>query len=144
MGLLDEADGDLVAFWKTKNAITSIVGIGDNAKLWPDAARDSEPEPFVVFTANGGKRFNHLAGRSRARITVLHVYSWGVSREQADALAKAIYDSTVDYRGSMGQTTVMWIKCEDAPLTGFDFPTDDSNEKRYWTRDVYRIAHTEN
>lgn len=142
-GLFDQQNGGLITYWKSKAAITSIVGTGSACRIWPDEAKQGVSEPYVVFEVVGGVSEQHLAGVSGVRGSVVHVYSYAATRAGADALSEAIRTSTANYRGLMSGVFVNWVEASDAPDGGIDRTQDGSNTQRYWTRLILRIAHAE-
>lgn len=142
MGLFDEQTGDLVTHWKSRSAISTLVGLGTNAKIWPDAAKQGVEAPFIYFVrAPGGHINKTLTGVSGGRVTLVHVYCWGRTPSEADKLSDAVFLNTVDYRGTMGTTRIFWIFCDSPPDSGYEAIENGSDKKRYWRRHVFRIAH---
>lgn len=141
MAFLDEIDGDLITWWKTKSSITDIVGTGTSAKIWPDRAKQGQTGRFIVFQEGmGGESYRHLSGGNTVRECVLHVYCYGDSRSDASALAEAVRVATENYRGAMGSTYVHDVTAI-APDSGVDEPSDDTPQQRYWTRLVFDVTH---
>lgn len=142
MGLFDASSGGLVTYWKTKTGITDLVGTATNARMWPDAAKQGADAPYIVFVRGGGNVNQRLAASADSGgTTILHVYCVGATAAQAATLAEAVSDNTVDYRGSMSGTRIMYVKLVDSPDSGFETPWDGTDQKRFWTRVVLRIAH---
>lgn len=147
MGLFDEGTGGLVTHWKSFVAITSRVGAGTTAKIRPDIAKEQWTGQFVVYTRGpGGKVHGHLAGTAGARQSIVHVYCWGDSRADADALCEAVKVNTQNGRMRglhSGGIVVNWVFVDDPPDDGYDKPTDASQAAKFWTRVVLRITHSE-
>lgn len=146
MGLFDEGTGGLVTYWKSVSAITSRVGAGTSAKIAPDAAREKWTGQFIVYTRGpGGNIHGHLTGTTGARQSIVHVYCWADSRTDADALCEAIKVNTqnASMRGVHGGIIVNWVFVDDPPDDGYDKPVDGSDTKKFWTRVVLRITHSE-
>lgn len=141
MGLFEERTGDLITYWKSVGAITTLVGSGSSAKIWPDAAAEGYDAPFIYFIRNGGVRHRRLAGHNGGRLTVVHVYCWGRTSTEADTLAAAIENNTVDYRGTMGSTRIMYVYQDDVPESGYEPIEPDSDKKRFWRRVTLRFVH---
>lgn len=148
MGLFDEKTGGLVVFWKSQVAITSRVGSGINAKIAPDVASELwTTGQFVVYTRGpGGNVFRHLTGCTGGRLSIVHVYCWGDTRADADALAEAVKVTTQNSMARnlySGNIYVNSVFVDDPPDDGYDKPTDGSAKSKYWTRVVLRIMHSE-
>lgn len=145
-GLLDKTSGGLVSYWKTVSAITSRVGSGANARIARDAARQKwTNESFIVYTRAGGDVYRHLEGTSGVRTTIVHVYCWGDSADDADDLCEEVKLAmqTGFARTTWGDTFINRSVVDDVPLDGYDAPLDGSDDKRHWSRLVLRITHTE-
>lgn len=143
VGLFDERTGGLVTYWKSKAAITALVGTGTAARIWPSKAKQGADVPHIVYSRVGGESAAHLAGASGARKSVVHVYCYAETQSGADALAEAVRTSTANYRGDMSGTTVMWVECTDALDDGTDAAQDASDNDKYWVRVILRISHVE-
>lgn len=144
MGFFDERTGGLVTLWKNTAGITALVGTGTAARIYPDQAKQGVDTPFLVYTRGpGGQVHRHLGGHAGPRLSIVHVYCWGDTRAAADGLAEAVKVGTQGYRGTTGGTVVNYAFVDDAPDDGHDPPIDGSDTKRYWTRLVLRIVHTD-
>lgn len=146
MGLFDERTGGLVTYWKSVSAITALIGSGDSCRAWPDGAKQGQPAPFVVYTrAAGGEVFRHLTGTSGRRSVVCHVYCWGDTRTAADALCEAVKTAMESGFARNTWAGIYVNACfVDEPFDGgHDQPIDGSDAKRYWSRLVLRIVHSE-
>jgi hypothetical protein len=145
VGLFDERTGGLVSYWKSVPAITSRVGAGVDAKIAPDAPKEKWSGQFLVYTRGpGGTVHRHLGGSSGVRTSIVHVYCYGDTRADADALAEDVKVRTQNQRGLWGNTYVQYVFIDDPPDDGSDSPIDGSQKVRFWTRVVMRIMHSEN
>lgn len=147
MGLLTEGSGALVSYWKTVNAITSLVGSGANARIARDAARQKwKTGSFIVYTRGpGGDVYRHLEGAAGVRTTIVHAYCWGESADDADELSEEIKLAMQSgfARTTWGDTFINRSVVDDVPDDGYDPPFDGSDDKKHWSRVVLRITHTE-
>ena len=144
MGLFDEKDGDLVAFWAGVTEITDIVGAGDNCKIWPDEARQDLDPPYIVYEGgNGGESHQHLAGYTGLRESIVHAFCYGSKRSIADNLAEVVKAHTqVLQEQTIGGTWIDHVR--SSPIfRGYDKATDQSTNRRYWSRVVFNIVHSE-
>lgn len=145
-GLFDEESGGLVVYWKTVTAITQRVGANASARIAADVAREKWTGQFLVYTrGTGGTVFNHLGGTTGVRISLVHVYAWGDSRTDADALIEAVKRAM---QSGFARTTwngVYIHRCfiDEPPDDGYDPPFDGSDKKKFWSRLVLRITHAE-
>lgn len=146
MGLFDENTGGLVTYWRTISAITSLVGTSGNARIWPGAAREGKPAPYIVYVrAPGGDVFRYLSGTSGTRATVVHIYCWADTPSGADALLELVKQSMQSgfARATWAGTYINAVYILDAPDDGYDKPLDSSDDKKHWVRLVLRIVHSE-
>lgn len=145
-GLFDETNGGLVTYWKSVAAITALVGSTANARIYPDQAKQGASLPHLVYTrASGGNVFRHLAGMSGCRTSVLHVYAFASSRSGADALAEAVKQSMQVSFARTTRSGVYVNACfvDDATDDGVDDVAPGTDVKKYWSRLVLRIVHSE-
>lgn len=142
MGFFDEKTGGLITQWKAVTAITDIVGTGTSAKIWPHAAVQGTPPPYVVFTRVDGRPIIRLAGTTGARLTVLHVYCYGVTAAQADTLANAVKTATEAMRGTYTGVYVNRVEVESID-DGYEQREVAGDFKDFWVRLVVRIIHSE-
>ena len=142
-GLFDERTGGLVTYWKSIAAITTLVGSGTSARIYPHRAKQKVNPPYIEYMRGGGQSEKDLAGVTGHRLTILYVYCYGATLSAADALAEAVRQNTANYRGEMSGVYVRRIWCDDALDGGVDEPIDDSYSPKYWVRVIFRIAHAE-
>jgi hypothetical protein len=145
-GLFDKQSGGLVTFWKSKTAITDLVGAASSAKIWPNRAPEGSALPYIVYTrGTGGIVHQYLGGYSGARQSIVHVYCYGATNTAADALCEAVKQNTRDgnMRGTWAGVYVNWVYIDEPPDDEVDDPVDKSDTKKYWTRLVLRIVHSE-
>ena len=142
-GLYDERTGGLVTYWKSISAITTLVGAGTSARIYPQRAKQKAALPYIEYLRGGGQSEKHHGGVSGHRLTLLYVYCYGATLAAADALAEAVRQNTANYRGDMSGVYVRRITCDDALDDGVDEPIDDSYSPKYWVRVIFRIAHAE-
>ena len=142
-GLYDERTGGLVTHWKSISAITTLVGSGTSARIYPQRAKQKAALPYIEYLRGGGQSEKHHDGVSGHRLTLLYVYCYGATLAAADALAEAVRQNTANYRGDMSGVYVRRITCDDALDDGVDEPIDDSYSPKYWVRVIFRIAHAE-
>lgn len=142
MGFFDETSGGLITQWKTASAITDLVGTGNAAKIWPQVARQGAVPPYVTFTRADGRPIIDLGGPVGARLTVLHVYCWGITATQADTLADAVKDATEDLRGTYSGTIVHRVEAESID-DGYEQREPAAGYLNFWVRLVVRLVHSE-
>ena len=142
-GLFDERTGGLVTYWKSISAITTLVGSGTSARIYPHRAKEKAALPYIEYLRGGGQSERHHGGVSGMRLSLVYVYCNGATLAAADALAEAVRGNTANYRGDMSGVYVNRVYCDDALDDGVDEPIDKSYTPKYWTRVIFRIAHAE-
>lgn len=135
---------DLKTYWKTKSAITAIVGAGAHAKIYQDAPREGVKPPFVVFRLFEGfssEALSAIAGLAQRRV---QVDCYGTNPKQADDLQEAIrLAPTQGHRGTVGSSYVHGVTSADTARTGVDDPPKGSKAFRYWSSRDYMVAYNE-
>lgn len=132
-------------YLKTITAITNRVGSGSDARIYPDRIREGAAMPAIAYVeGGGGHSFEHLGGISGLAETVMHVYTYGSSRTEANDLAEVVRLAPLQgFDGTMGSTAVRAVSASGHRDTGFDTPRHASDRPRYWTRRIYNIHHAE-
>lgn len=142
MGFFDEQSGGLVTHWKSVAAITSLVGAGDNARIYAHAARQTQAKPFITYNRADGIPYFYLGGPSGARLTVLHVYCWAQTLAGADALAEVVKNNTRNMRGTYTGIVVNRVEMQTID-DGFQYREAASTEMDFFVRLIVRIVHSE-
>ena len=101
--------------------------------------------PAIVYVeAGGGESFEFLGGISGLAETVLHVYTYGGTRTQANDLAEVVRLAPLQgFDGTMGSTAVTSVSASGHRDTGFDPPRHKDDKPKYWTRRIYNLHHAE-
>ncbi len=134
---------DLENWFRSRTRITDLVGEGAACRVFPDALKQGCSLPAIHYNEAGGDSIEHLGGGAGFARTVLHVYSYGATRRAANQLAEIVKEEMRPYRGMMGSRFVSGVNCSSHRDTGIDQPQDNSDAKRYWTRRIYDVWHTE-
>ena len=144
---LDELDGGLVAFLRSSASIRSHVGGDDaddqDARIFAEAARQGEANPFLVYTQSGGHSIKHHGGVDGDIDMTLQVYAYAVDQRTSRALAILVRDLLLA-AGNGADTTLSdgtKIKvCNGGVVdSGHDFAKQSSDIKRFWVRGVYNL-----
>lgn len=138
-----EKDGVIIQILKQAAQITNVVGAGDNARIWPDDAKQGAQLPHIcIYDADADESTMHLTGTSGYRVTRIQIYAIAAKKSQARALAELARVKCLAYRGQVGTIFVNWIKGGYMD-SGIDEPEKASDTKRYWTRCVLDVMHSE-
>jgi len=142
VAFFDEKTGGLITHWKTVAGITALVGTGTAAKIWPHLANEGTVPPYICYIRADGRPFIHLGGRTGARLTVIHIYSYGTTLAEADQLSEAVKVNTEPMRGTYSGTIVNRVEVETID-DGFELRQQGSDQKDFWVRLVVRMVHSE-
>ncbi len=140
--MADFAD-ELKTWMKTQASITSLVGSGVNARIYPDMPRQGAALPFITYVEVGGSSNEHHGGISGIAEAVFHIYAFGATRTAANDLAEAIRLAMQTFRGTMGSTAVSWVSASVHRDADVDKARDKNDKHRYWCRRIYSIFHAE-
>ena len=133
----------LIAYLKTLGGVTSLVGTGTAARIYPDDLKQSATLPAMTVTRLSGGPVTYLGGRSGINDATFQIVSYGATRAAADALDNAAFDTM----GSLANATMGSVKTTDTQAqpgsrdSGVDLPLDGSDARRYWARTTYRIFY---
>lgn len=135
---------DLETYWKTKSAITSIIGSGRHARIYEDSPKQGARLPFIVYRCFEGfstEGLSQIAGAAQRRV---QVDCYGTSAKQADDLQEAVrLAPTQGHRGNVGSSFVNGITSPDTARTGTDDPPKGSKKYRHWSSRDYLVAYNE-
>lgn len=135
---------DLLTYLKTVPAITSLVGSGTAARIFPDLRKEGSSLPCVVYKRTSGGEVTGISGGHGLHKATFDVYSIAASRAAADALDDAIYDNLQGGNRTFGSTAVTEVFVgPDSRESGADAPLDGTDQADYWARTVYEIWYSE-
>ena len=132
-------------YLKAQAGITAHVGSGDNARIFPDRAKQGVALPYVVYIQAGGEQYLCHTGFNSIRQTILHVYSYGSTDAVANDLAEELKSAfEALQKTTIGDPTTgqVWVDCcfVDVPDSGSEDPKDASDSHKYWRRLVVTIV----
>lgn len=134
----------MVTYWKAAISITEKVGSGSSARIYPEVARQKKPDgSYIVYMRQGGESIQHSVGASGTRVTDLHVFCYGDTMADADALMEAVRTKTQNFRGTLSGTYVNFIVVTDAPDSGVNESETAEDDHEYWARVILQITHDE-
>ena len=131
-------------YLKTVSAVTTLVGAASAGRIWFDLARQGAVLPYIVVAkGGGGQSYESLSAIAGLGQTILHVYCYGSTREQAHSVSEAVRIAIQRYRGLMGLTYVSEVHA----ISGEESMVDPSQEKsdihRWIAHRIYSIHHAE-
>ena len=144
MALYDEKTGDLIVWLKTQAAITSRVGTGTAAQIYPRREQQDITGQALVFDRVTGQQYQHVAGETKIRRDVVHFYSYGDTNSQSEALDEALHDAfcpggVQTRNATWGASNINLVRKLDGPTYGEDAPVKADARYRYWTMSAYEI-----
>lgn len=134
----------VIEILKANAGVTAIVGAGDNAKIYPLEAAQTQAVPYIVVRLLGNSPQDTKQGVSSLDETTVAVYccqsSYLLSRTLAEAVRSALDRSTI----SGGAETVQAIYFQDedtykAEIGSGTDKTSGSNKEIYETEHIYNV-----
>jgi hypothetical protein len=151
VGFLDELTGDFVIHLRTAPSVTvdgvtvptiaSLVGTNQDARIFPEQARQGVPLPQIIYTQAGGASSKTLAGLDGCEDLTLHVYAYADSPNGSRMLARAIHERCLRNDNSVwGEGTIVHV-CNGSIIdTGVEPARDQSDQKKFWTRLLLKLV----
>lgn len=144
---LDELTGDFVKYLRGDATVSAAVGVGEDARIFPEASRQSAERPFIVYTQAGGHSIKHHGGVDETENLTLHIYAYGDSPSVARSLAVAARNRMlVAGNGAntiAGDGTAILVCNGGIVDSGYDHANDSSDRKRFWVRVVLSMLINE-
>ena len=137
---------ELLAYLKSRSAITDLVGVGNAARIYPDRMEQGVEMPYLVIVESGGENPEILSGTGGAGLvqSSWQIYSVAKNRKGANDLSEVVRLAPMQgFKGYMGTTFVNEVACPQHRDSDVDDPVEGSSAYRYWTRRVYDIWHTQ-
>jgi len=139
-GFLNELNGDFVLFLRAYAPISTLVGTGTDARIYPEAARQGAVAPYLVYTQAGGNSEKYLGGLDGCENMIVHVYAYADSQPQSKELAVAVRDRMLPTQAIVGDGTKLHV-CNGGIIdTGYERDQASGDRKRFWTRLVLRMV----
>ena len=150
MGFYDAKDGDLVTWLKTKAAVTALVGVADDARIWPDQGQQSWDGngQAIIFVRSQSNPFHELGAVSPMVHDVVQFFCYGDTREDADALEAVLFSVLCPTSNgkarplrhqTFGATKVNLIQPASRGQAGTDASVKTSGQYRYWSMAAYDV-----
>lgn len=155
MSFLDELTGDFVVHLRTAPsflagletipAIASMIGSGENARIFAEQSRLGAAMPQIVYTMVSGHSSKDLAGVDGCQDLTLHVYAYSDAQVESLRLARAIHKRTIAHASNSiwGTGTGVHVCNGGIVDSGRDPAGDQSDRKHYWQRLVLRMVISE-
>lgn len=136
---------EFVTWVKTVSALTSLIGSGTAARIYPDQLKYGITSQAIVYEETGGDDVNYLGGLGGLCRTVIHTWCYGTTRTLANALDQALFVAlcSTSTNITMGSTVATDRSRSNHRETGTDRKDDGSNDYRYWTHSVFDIWHAQ-
>lgn len=136
---------DLRAYLKTKSAITTVIGTGDDARIYLHDAKEGATLPFIILEIFEGESNEHLGGISGIASNRIQIDCYGITSTAAYNLAEAVRLAPLQmFRGTMNSSSkVVNVTGNVSYRRGFDPPVSGSSQKRYWVSRDYIVMYTE-
>ena len=140
---------DFGADFKTKlksvTAITDLVGVTTQARIYPDVLKINSSLPAITYSEHtGGESYEKLSGPLGVAETLMVVDCYAATRAAANALAEVVRVALQGpVNATWGDSYVSSVTCVTHRMTDVDWAADKQSIKRWFTRRAYRIFHEE-
>ena len=135
---------DLLTYLKSQSTVTTIVGAGTSARIYPDAIKQGATFPCLMYRKIGGGPMTGICGRLGISNDIFEVYAFGATRAAADTLDEAVYAVLQGGNKTFGSTAVTEVYVgESDRSSGADAPIEGSDQYDYWARTVYTIWYAD-
>lgn len=131
---------DLRTYLLTKTAFTTLVGSGDDARVYPGFQPQGVTLPAVVLDTISDSPEHTTDGHCSLTVARLQVQCWGKTPDSAQAVAEQVRLAVDGYRGTWGSTTIN----QAFKLDGEDGeePAADNEPRRRFSHTVdYEVAY---
>lgn len=133
-----------MTYLKTKSAITSLIGTGDNARIYLGFPKQGASLPYIVLEVFEGLSAEHLTGISGIAENRVQIDCYAETKNGAHDLAEAVRLAPLQmYRGTLGDTFANSITSPAGARRGYDDPSQGSNQARFWNSRDYFITYVE-
>lgn len=133
---------DLVAYLKTKTAITDLVGSGGSARISPAKINQGDGFPAIRFVITGGESHESLTGAVGNRQPNLQIDCYATTRLAATNLGEQVRLVLQGYRGTMGSTFINGITLENR-FELYEPTVDGSDNGKHREVLVFNVVHDE-
>lgn len=151
IGFLDELTGDFVIFLRSAPSISvngvdlpsiaSLVGSGQEARIFPEQARFGVALPQIIYTQVSGNSPKTLSGPDGCDDIGLHVYAYADSPNQSRLLATAIRERCLRGDNQIWGDGTAVHACNGGIMdSGVESARDDSDLKKFWVRLLLKMV----
>ncbi len=102
-------DAGIYTYLKTVTGITSLVGTGNNARIYPLKLPQNPTLPAIVFTKISEQHVECMTGSAGLAMARIQFDCWAENKDQAEDLSEALRQALQGYKGSMGSVTVQGV-----------------------------------
>ena len=135
---------ELIAYLKEKPAVTDLIGVGAQARIYQELAKQSVVAPFIVIETFQGSSFECLNVAAGVAINRLQINCYGMTADSAFELAEAVKLAPLQmYKGPMAGADCRGVVSDASYRKGYDPAVAGGNQKRYWVARDYEIAYME-
>lgn len=151
-GFLLEEDGDFVKHTRTAPgfttvgglvvpAISTLIGEDEEARIFPEQARQGAKLPHIVYTKSHGHSPKHLADRDGCEDLMLHVYAYSGVQPQCILMAECLKNRWLDTNEVLVGDGTRVIVCNGGVVdSGVENLQDSSSRKKFYERLVLKLV----
>lgn len=135
---------NLITYLTSKAPITSLIGVGDNARIYLGFPKQGAALPYIVFEIFEGSSAEHLTAISGIASNRVQIDCYASTKAGSKTLAELVRLAPMQmYRGTMGTMFSNGITSPGGFRRGYDSPAQGSNQARFWTSRDYFINYEE-
>ena len=136
---------ELKTYLKTISPVTTLIGSGTAARIYPHAAKEGVALPYIVLEGFPGESYQHLGGISGMVVNRIQIDAYAATEDGAYVLAEAIRLAPLQMlnHATMGSTNVNVASSDSSYEFGFEPPVKGGAQKRYWVSRDYFVTYAE-
>ena len=144
MPAMEEA---LCEYLLARSAVTSLIGSGDSARLWPDALPQEvsmQDGPALTYEIIDSIEQHLISDRSGFVQSRVQISAFAATRKAANALARAVKNcGLLAFKGLFAGVDFRGAKVERGISHFVELPTDGGQELRYICDFDFMISYLE-
>ncbi len=138
-------EANLRTFLKTRDAVTAIVGAGDDARIRPDRLGESDTPPAIIIEVDDENPRNTIDGLGGLVYADVNIQCRAFEKEDARALAEAVrVNGTDPGTGMAGTSQAAFHAVLENTSAALFVPEDAASQRGYFVVDcLYTVSFYE-
>jgi hypothetical protein len=134
----------IITYLKTKSAITSLVGAGNDSRIYLDYPKQGVALPYIVLEVFEGTSAENIATISGIANNRIQISAYAASAAACYSLAELIRLAPLQmYRGMMGTLFCNGVTSDNSYRRGYDPASAGANDERFWIARDYFFDYVE-